>query len=60
MQPADDGNAADLPTGSDVPDCNPFPLSSMIRVDVKKKHECFRFVQYHFSLWGQLFPFIPH
>ena len=43
----------DVPTQSDVPDCNPFPLETMVRVDVKKEHECLRYVQ-DFFLWGLL------
>ena len=48
----------DAPMRSDVPDCNPFPLDTMVRVDVKKQHECLRFVQDFFSLgvtWYPLF-----
>ena len=33
-----------VPERSDLPDCNPYPLGSMVRVDVKKQHECLRFV----------------
>lgn len=47
------GAKPDVPMQSDVPDCNPFPLDTMVRVDVKKQHECLRFVQ-EFFLWGLL------
>lgn len=45
----------DVPTPSDVPDCNPFPLDTMVRVDVKKEHECLRYVQ-DFFFGGYLLP----